>query len=197
MCGERSCPLTIEGNDIGSSPRVWGTQDWLSEQDQCDRFIPTCVGNALSSRIFAKRPSVHPHVCGERRHKKRQTFGHYGSSPRVWGTHYSGKVVNNSQRFIPTCVGNALKRQAGNRKKAVHPHVCGERKNCRLILKIQDGSSPRVWGTLCVKLFHSFVKRFIPTCVGNAAAPVPDAQRNTVHPHVCGERTSSILLIPY
>ena len=66
VCGERARRRIISSRGDGSSPRVWGTlvrwSGWLTT----GRFIPTCVGNALSAFCANAAPAVHPHVCGER-----------------------------------------------------------------------------------------------------------------------------------
>ena len=53
------------------------------------------------------------------------------------------------------------------------------------------GSSPRLWGTLLVLCFLSFLVRFIPTPVGNTVASAALQSQLPVHPHACGEHISS------
>ena len=137
-----------EGKPIGSSPRVWGT------------FI-----FANSPRV---RESVHPHACGEHAVQIIPAAWRSGSSPRVWGT----------STHNPAC----------SLACAVHPHACGEHSITSFsisrmkwfiptrvgnilgmfeALAAENGSSPRVWGTLQQA-----------TKPGMSAA---------VHPHACGE----------
>ena len=92
----------------GSSPRVWGTQSPLLLCCRLNRFIPTCVGNALSLFATVMASTVHPHVCGERRSQKNIPIVPVGSSPRVRGTLMRNKIITLWRRFIPTCVGNAV-----------------------------------------------------------------------------------------
>jgi len=111
-----------------------------------------------------------------------------GSSPRTWGTRYMfGKVAENF-RFIPTYMGNAAFSRSHSRSAAVHPHVHGERVVVRLTRCAGDGSSPRTWGTLERVLPHDHVVRFIPTYMGNASGRTMRRRRQSVHPHVHGER---------
>ncbi len=72
--------------ESGSSPRAWGTRDRRTGGGGSIRFIPTCVGNTVSSAT----------VCSTR----------VGSSPRAWGTRWQRQPVLMLGRFIPTCVGN-------------------------------------------------------------------------------------------
>ena len=94
-------------------------------------------------------------------------------------------------RFIPTCVGNAELSSRHHWQKSVHPHVCGERHTDAPGATLGRGSSPRVWGTLYVLCVRFYVKRFIPTCVGNAGFTMTDPYEYPVHPHVCGERNGA------
>ncbi len=65
VCGEHLGRLNRFVENVGSSPRVWGTYDVLIEQRLDKRFIPTCVGNMGQTSMPAQFLPVHPHVCGE------------------------------------------------------------------------------------------------------------------------------------
>jgi len=70
---------------------------------------------------------------------------------------------------------------------SVHPHVCGEHYKSTSFSAISSGSSPRVWGTLSFQMPINYLRRFIPTCVGNMGPCVFLRPGCAVHPHVCGE----------
>ena len=147
VCGERQAYMVRMPHNSGSSPRVWGTLDTHFFAVPLRRFIPTCVGNADTPYSQFSPVSVHPHVCGERFPSFSEISMFSGSSPRVWGTHGSASAGKDIVRFIPTCVGNAQNPYLQIVNKAVHPHVCGERRRARVCISPQRGSSPRVWGT--------------------------------------------------
>ena len=86
-------------------------------------------------------------MCGERAVAVAVAVAVAGSSPRVWGTRLRAAVNERPERFIPACVGNALKCTTGYRWNAVHPRVCGERTGKKREARYGAGSSPRVWGT--------------------------------------------------
>ncbi len=174
VCGERGIQPLCHNQVIGSSPRVWGTRRCAGLSGAYPRFIPTCVGNASLLFNIVLNPTVHPHVCGERCHIQRPDIDLLGSSPRVWGTHIKPRCSQIADRFIPTCVGNAMGKFSEKAPETVHPHVCGERAPCIHNNARYGGSSPRVWGTPGV--FR-----------GNISALL-------VHPHVCGERPRSLSL---
>ena len=72
----------------------------------------------------------------------------------------------------------------------VHPRVCGERAVMRAAKRALGGSSPRVRGTHAGTLSDLGFVRFIPACAGNAQSLCSRGRRVTVHPRVCGERTT-------
>ncbi len=108
VCGERKSAGTRPPSFAGSSPRVWGAPHGDHVDNERGRFIPTCVGSAISSRSIIQPRSVHPHVCGERKNRDERNETDLGSSPRVWGALQTRCACSFSVRFIPTCVGSAL-----------------------------------------------------------------------------------------
>jgi len=87
VCGEHYENMTMTEETYGSSPRVWGTFTITCPVQSDGRFIPTCVGNILTTtRLTPCRP-VHPHVCGEHFFMVFSVNILNGSSPRVWGTY--------------------------------------------------------------------------------------------------------------
>jgi len=65
VCGEHSFTNSFALIIFGSSPRVWGTCTRRYFMNEGWRFIPTCVGNMMTSAVPGHSPAVHPHVCGE------------------------------------------------------------------------------------------------------------------------------------
>src|SRR5579883_2995226 len=155
------------------------------------RFIPACAGNALERAPAMFFFTVHPRVCGEREVMEQRVQMGHGSSPRVRGTLYLEQFSCSYERFIPACAGNADKALETIPAAAVHPRVCGERNAQVSGGVVACGSSPRVRGTH--KQFVAWLKRnrFIPACAGNAPGSGTSGQPGTVHPRVCGERSST------
>ena len=99
---------------------------------------------------------------------------------------HTGKVYA-PKPFIPTCVGNSAPNRNVTPYLSVHPHVCGEL-SCENANGSKDnGSSPRVWGTLFAGRGAGVPLRFIPTWVGNSIYYSTSKSRFPVHPHVGGE----------
>ncbi len=125
-CGEHYAQVFNECRLIGSSPRVWGTQDDEDSITGIRRFIPTGVGNTLSYPAMSDARTVHPHGCGEHILCNFSALFALGSSPRVWGTRPADECAHDENRFIPTGVGNTEELPLVDRIIQVHPHGCGE-----------------------------------------------------------------------
>ena len=174
----------------GSPPRVWGMPLRRFLIPRQARFTPTCVGNAWAPADVRLTFAVHPHVCGECASPVSRHGGAGGSPPRVWGMRYATNRHRDSNRFTPTCVGNARPRRPHTGAHTVHPHVCGECLSASHFSSSPSGSPPRVWGMRQELHGERPRPRFTPTCVGNARAGISPAPSGAVHPHVCGECTT-------
>ena len=146
-CGERGLPNSLFLGFCGSSPRLWGTDQYSCHRQWIPRFIPTPVGNGCKDLIFRCADAVHPHACGERPAASVAVAPVVGSSPRLWGTVSAARHINECRRFIPTPVGNGSSLATQSSLWAVHPHACGERALDVAHSKKIHGSSPRLWGT--------------------------------------------------
>ena len=110
----------------GSSPRLWGTHDYVQDTYGSRRFIPTLVGNTLIIISQWYWLTVHPHACGEHSFSTHSASIPAGSSPRLWGTQNCTARHQSPTRFIPTLVGNTVNAVVNDSNNAVHPHACGE-----------------------------------------------------------------------
>ena len=166
-CGEHGRKARGALAGCGSSPRLWGTRPQRVLRHRRIRFIPTPVGNTYRHCGLPRSRRVHPHACGEHAFRSGLFFA--------------------LLRFIPTPVGNTVAFAFAIGLNAVHPHACGEHPLCSSPDRANVGSSPRLWGTR--KCAHHRVpnSRFIPTPVGNTAAPAKRRCVRAVHPHACGE----------
>ncbi len=148
--GELAMIKTLCYFSYGSSPRVWGTHSISATVPSINRFIPTRMGNSFEPTSVKAALSVHPHAYGELWILSGVGVHEYGSSPRVWGTHTNNPEVEEGNRFIPTRMGNSWATSQASRSPPVHPHAYGELREHPDIHRHGSGSSPRVWGTLCI-----------------------------------------------
>ncbi len=146
-CGEHEVEDRNRTTCLGSSPRMWGTQQPPRSHPQAGRFIPTHVGNTDRVQRLTDLNSVHPHACGEHLHIRVHPYFSAGSSPRMWGTlpHQGHRLTR--IRFIPTHVGNTPVPALFSLPVPVHPHACGEHCLGSVWDLSRIGSSPRMWGT--------------------------------------------------
>ncbi len=136
------------------------------------RFTPTCVGNTSIGILQAQDPSVHPHVCGEYFSRLPMTKPLPRFTPTCVGNTQSGYcIVQQAFRFTPTCVGNTI----------VMTSMCAP----------YLGSPPRVWGIRIVSLGTLRIIGSPPRVWGIRMKHKMLPMALTVHPHVCGEYTSS------
>ena len=109
----------------------------------------------------------------------------------MWGTPRNKTQRRITSRFIPTYVGNTYSARFKDDYLAVHPHVCGEHTLTLDLAATVTGSSPRMWGTPREGAYEKLNERFIPTYVGNTRLQLNVSPGRTVHPHVCGEHTTT------
>ena len=138
------------------------------------------------ANISAPISEVYPHVCGAARLHSHTLGNSQGLSPRVWGSPDYAYLLADTQRSIPTCVGQPFGCQHHLYLLKVYPHVCGAAWSATLCLIHRRGLSPRVWGSQ--RLPHAAVGLFgsIPTCVGQPRWESPLPSQAEVYPHVCG-----------
>ena len=111
-----------------------------------------------------------------------------GSPPRVRGTEACEWRQRGVVRITPACAGNSRARKSFCLCFTDHPRVCGEQMRdihtrCR-----EEGSPPRVRGTVAASMEQLRHLRITPACAGNSAASCPRCPLRWDHPRVCGEQ---------
>ena len=172
----------------GSAPRVRGTLRPSIMSARNRRFSPAGAGNAIRSRKAVRASAVQPRGCGERLTHRAHVHIARGSAPRVRGTLPGCVAAPAGCRFSPAGAGNAHSDTAAVLQPAVQPRGCGERVPSRGADDLQDGSAPRVRGTLRRAGAHLTASRFSPAGAGNAAELALGAPPIPVQPRGCGER---------
>jgi hypothetical protein len=145
----------------------WGHVTCPIQSDGDVRFIPTLVGNTATRPGPLCWPPVQPHLRGEHVSTASPARMNSGSSPRPWGTRPRRWSTNRRSRFIPTLVGtrpcrratdwcarfiptlmeNTSRLHSTGSSSTVHPHARGEHAFGLIFLDLDNGSSPRTWGT--------------------------------------------------
>ena len=207
VCGEHCMAVASLVDVSGSSPRVRGTLWRVVCYVRGRGIIPACAGNTTECSREYRDTRDHPRVCGEHGHFSHMTCPSVGSSPRVRGTQIQHASHGRIHRIIPACAGNTggsgwcsrrrwdHPRVCGNtllstarlRPKRDHPRVCGEHEVMQGVLKVAQGSSPRVRGTPARYRRRSSRPGIIPACAGNTSPGVGSPLHDRDHPRVCGE----------
>ena len=126
VCGEQKIQPVLLALQIGSPPRVRGTDLYATDATLNNGITPACAGNSVSIFSLALFIKDHPRVCGE------QLTAYYilslitGSPPRVRGTAASPVVTVPTSRITPACAGNSHPLCQRHTQDQDHPRVCGE-----------------------------------------------------------------------
>ncbi|AAZ55622.1 conserved hypothetical protein [Thermobifida fusca YX] len=112
-------------DDVGPSPRAWGSLVGDDVFSVACRSIPTCVGLTFRGYVDAFKAAVHPHVRGAHRLDVIGEVHRGGPSPRAWGSRPRRESSPARVRSIPTCVGLTRSSPRSTATGSVHPHVRG------------------------------------------------------------------------
>ena len=86
VCGEQDAGRGGSGKDIGSPPRVRGTEICSLRRWSCIGITPACAGNSCTKLNKLTSKKDHPRVCGEQQSCDVLRHSYPGSPPRVRGT---------------------------------------------------------------------------------------------------------------
>ena len=189
VCGEHPSTESPLPNCLGSSPRMRGTPHFPPNRSRRPGIIPAYAGNTLFfARIFRMHWD-HPRVCGEHRYCSDALLRTAGSSPRMRGTR---RKIGNALGYtgiIPAYAGNTCQRRLRPPSPWDHPRVCGEHESKDRKEVLEEGSSPRMRGTLCEDVLAGFQHGIIPAYAGNTLGCCGSVPLGRDHPRVCGEHT--------
>ena len=159
----------VQGERVGSPPRVWGIPAASCRATSRSRFTPTRVGNtSFAHRLECARP-VHPHACGEYFPANPRPALRVRFTPtRVGNTGKSGLAGRAASGSPPRVWGILVAIASSAAPNPVHPHACGEYALWR---------HPTPWRTTV----HPHA------CGEYGSRRSPCGRLVTVHPHACGE----------
>ena len=131
-------------------------------------------------------------MCGENSFSAGVSGGCKGSPPRVRGKRYLPKSSAFRAGITPACAGKTLAELFVCIPVEDHPRVCGENDRVRRVIRVGEGSPPRVRGKRAALNSRKKLRRITPACAGKTRSVcVPDRIRED-HPRVCGENVLSI-----
>ena len=106
----------------------------------------------------------------------------------MWGQVQKRISVELALRIIPTRVGTRKATAEVCGSWGDHPHACGDKKYYPRTLDTARGSSPRVWGQVCMLYKCAISCRIIPTRVGTRRSYRRGILFLRDHPHACGDK---------
>ena len=65
-CGDKHYSFSTVTARLGSSPRVWGQENYSPEKAETTGIIPTRVGTSSRSLTLQIFQQDHPHACGDK-----------------------------------------------------------------------------------------------------------------------------------
>ena len=166
VCGADTCRQRPGVPARGSSPRVRGRQNLVTEPEPGMRLIPACAGQTEGGAGGAFVCAAHPRVCGA----------------DVTDKPEEGEPTG----LIPACAGQTTAVKRGEFRFWAHPRVCGADIYSVDLDEHTGGSSPRVRGRLAGQGRQQPLPGLIPACAGQTCLAVSWACWVRAHPRVCG-----------
>ncbi len=126
VCGEHPDRHPMTPTKRGSSPRMRGALQEVTDFDDVGGIIPAYAGSTVLS--YGRED------------------GGWGSSPRMRGAHRGRHGLVGHRGIIPAYAGSTMRDQWGSNGFMDHPRVCGEHASVNPRSMIALGSSPRMRG---------------------------------------------------
>ena len=126
VCGEQRGLTYDEAAEVGSPPRVRGTDPVGVANSMGMGITPACAGNRCHPAASPCETGDHPRVCGEQHVIATLIDDVLGSPPRVRGTALSPPLPASRIGITPACAGNRRASWVLDRVDGDHPRVCGE-----------------------------------------------------------------------
>ena len=132
----------------GSSPRVRGSRTSKASQVISDGIIPAGAGLTSGDGVDANPAEDHPRGCGAHLPAPVSNVLGAGSSPRVRGSLLALVRDVDAARIIPAGAGLTRFHACTYRPRRDHPRGCGAHQTRFSAIPSEEGSSPRVRGSL-------------------------------------------------
>ena len=154
VCGEHHMTSIMVHLNWGSSPRMRGTPTNNNTSFIVAGIIPAYAGNTCEERRRCGQDRDHPRVCGEHDVCNSGLAVNQGSSPRMRGTRRACTRRTAGSGIIPAYAGNTCVCGQFRNDSRDHPRVCGEHSRIVNAHIINEGSSPRMRGTLRIAVLE-------------------------------------------
>ena len=182
-CGAHSISRLKSRLKRGSSPRMRGSLIVDLLKDGTAGIIPAHAGLTLLLCRQDESSRDHPRACGAHVYSIVRQYIDEGSSPRMRGSPINPNIGTVTHRIIPAHAGLTNPRCPRRTWHRDHPRACGAHRWQVLSLSRVRGSSPRMRGSLLIKVREILLVGIIPAHAGlTLKNPNIDAILSGPHP---------------
>ena len=149
-------------------------------------IIPAGAGLTALAETMSFVFRDHPRGCGAHTRTSARHSTQWGSSPRVRGSRSSPASCALTLGIIPAGAGLTRRGEPCCGSLWDHPRGCGAHERTVIRNQVEEGSSPRVRGSLQRGSESSAVRGIIPAGAGLTTLPETPAGASRDHPRGCG-----------
>ena len=182
---------SLNDTKTGSSPRVRGSRREAGQILLRPGIIPAGAGLTEQKGTYLLSSRDHPRGCGAHFWGYIKSFTVLGSSPRVRGSLPVCRLCALEIGIIPAGAGLTELHGILGRQLRDHPRGCGAHHQTRQTLVLEQGSSPRVRGSLIRWPTTPFSSGIIPAGAGLTAGIPSRRSAGRDHPRGCGAHKAS------
>ena len=151
---------------------------------------PAYAGKRLPMLAGMCPPWDHPRVCGEKAWTRWKPQTTIGSPPRMRGKVDGKTTKTRTGGITPAYAGKSCAAHDFTMSCQDHPRVCGEKELAGFVLKLRQGSPPRMRGKAKEAVDAMLAERITPAYAGKSSFSISVSSAYWDHPRVCGEKTT-------
>ena len=193
-CGAHNLRAHNRYRQLGSSPRVRGSHYCFRNSKQAHGIIPAGAGLTHPDVQGGHCRRDHPRGCGAHMIFRMHSSTRSGSSPRVRGSQFLGKVLCVRIGIIPAGAGLTCAGKWSDVFERDHPRGCGAHRRKIRPEHRRGGSSPRVRGSRSSDSTCPYRPRIIPAGAGLTDAVFRSPHPAWDHPRGCGAHAQQLAL---
>ena len=152
----------------GSPPRVRGKGQLRAATAVYTGITPACAGKRFLLCVYLAYNRDHPRVCGEKCWQDEFGHRHPGSPPRVRGKAFHPRAAVGAVGITPACAGKSCLLRKMFIQHQDHPRVCGEKALSIFLVRLIQGSPPRVRGKGTASPTSNDEIGITPACAGKS-----------------------------
>ena len=185
-CGANASNAFFAASAAGSSPRMRGKPLIRADKVMGIRIIPAHAGQTVCVAHANAVEADHPRACGANEAWDGTSAPPDGSSPRMRGKRTHRIRHQCGDRIIPAHAGQTVLARHWVASLTDHPRACGANGARQRVVRVDDGSSPRMRGKPGRWAGCRPASRIIPAHAGQTSGISSAAYSRPDHPRACG-----------